>query len=168
MTKAKPQTKAAENGRFSWVTKIGSPLGVILGFVGGFLVSDIVSYREGARASLGAGISEYKSSSKELDSILITFAEIASGDVPLKDENVTALRKGLLSFRQDAENLTTRVPKIAKNYVPLENSILTLIENATKISTPDKNKEFVETVAQFKAASNEFEQAAIQAQQKYF
>jgi len=138
------------------------------GFVAGIFTDDFVDFRSDNRQLLEEDISQFRQSASAVDAILIEFAKVAAGEETATPDKLDKLRLDLVTFQRSAQNLAFRVPGLTASYENLENSMLSVIDESTKVSSPLHNKKFVQTVASFVADAEDFEAHVIREQRRYF
>ncbi|WP_234896270.1 hypothetical protein [Sinorhizobium meliloti] len=136
-------------------------------FVAGIFTNDFVEFRSDTRAALETRINDFDGTTKAVDRILTQFAKISSGKAPVRPEDFDVLRSSLLEFQIAAREISYNVPVISPEYRALENAINQILDQASKLSTADKNKPFVGAVENFLFSAAAFQKRAIEAQGSY-
>ncbi|WP_373413725.1 hypothetical protein [Ensifer aridi] len=136
-------------------------------FVAGIFTSDFVEFRSDTRAALETRINDFGGTTKAVDKILTQFAKISAGEVAARAEDFDSLRSSLLEFQMAAREISYNVPAVSPEYRVLEKAINQILDEASRISTPDKNKPFVGAVENFLFSAAAFQKRAIEAQSSY-
>ncbi|WP_448115902.1 hypothetical protein [Mesorhizobium amorphae] len=132
-----------------------------ISFGAGFVTNYYVDYRNNYVIALNTNYDQFDKASEDIRNTLKIFADIAKGDKPRTDEDVSSLQMKLLKAVGQVEDLSRRVDGgslFVKNY---QDAAVNLNNAAQKIKGPSNGKEMVLAVNDFLLAESNVRDAVL-------